>query len=43
MGVEDDDSDDESEGEDDIGNVWNEMAMAMESSKVNMSQHFCCI
>lgn len=40
VGVEDDDSDNESEAADeDLGNIWNEMAMSIECSKVYMSQH----
>lgn len=41
VGVEDDDSDYESEAADeDLGNIWNEMSMAIVCSKVYMSEHF---
>ncbi|KAL1223360.1 Protein CHROMATIN REMODELING 35 [Cardamine amara subsp. amara] len=33
VGVEDSDSDNESEAEEDLGNIWNEMAIAIECSK----------
>lgn len=39
MGVEEDDSDNESEAADeDLGNIWNEMALSIECSKVYMSE-----
>lgn len=39
VGVEEDDSDNESEAADeDLGNIWNEMALSIECSKVYMSE-----
>lgn len=41
VGVEEDDSDDESKsGDEDLGNIWNEMAMGIVCSKVYMSEDF---